>query len=201
MLYVCAYLFLYRFCFFLSFSAVVFLPVLRSPGAGSLCRDHAGRVIRVVWRIFAILFEILGCSCLLGCSVPLSFGVAALRICIRSRRSIVSGVKRVGRSMRPTCSLAVDQELETHCARLVRVSMRLVAGTADGHTASNAPDLFYVWQRLQRTVNPFGQLLVRNASVAGSPTETSSLLVPNNSVARKCCSGNPCRCPTSQLDA
>ena len=44
--------------------------------------------------------------------------------------------------MRPTCSLAVDQDLETHCARLARVSVRLVADTADGNTASNAPDLF-----------------------------------------------------------
>ena len=85
----------------------------------------------------AILFEILGSSCLLGCSVQLSFGVATLRICIRPCRPLVSGVKRVGRSMRPTCSLAVDQDLEAHCARLARVSMRLVADTADGHTASN----------------------------------------------------------------
>ena len=84
----------------------------------------------------AILWEILRCSCLLGCSVQLSFGVATLRICIRPRRPLVSGVKRVGRAMRPTCSLAVDQDLETHCAGLARVSMILVADTADGHTAS-----------------------------------------------------------------
>ena len=70
---------------------------------------------------------------LLGCSVQLSFGVATLRICIRPRRPLVSGVKRVGRAMRPTCSLAVDKDLETHCAGLARVSMRLVAVTLACH--------------------------------------------------------------------
>ena len=37
----------------------------------------------------AILFEILRCSCLLGFSVQLSFGVATSRICIRPRRPLV----------------------------------------------------------------------------------------------------------------
>ena len=91
-----------------------------------------------VWILLRYCLRSLGCSCLLRRSVQLSFGVATVRICIRPRRPIVSGVKRIGRAMRPTCALAVDQDLETHCARLVRVSMRLVTGTADGHTASNA---------------------------------------------------------------
>ena len=33
--------------------------------------------------------------------------------------------------MRPTCALAVVQDLETHCAGMTRVSMILVADTAD----------------------------------------------------------------------
>ena len=57
----------------------------------------------------AILFEILRCSCLLGCSFQLSFGVATLRVCIRPRRPLVSGVNHVNQAMRPTCSLAVVQ--------------------------------------------------------------------------------------------
>ena len=75
----------------------------------------------------AILFEILRCSCLLGFSVQLSFGVATLRICIKPRRPLVSGARRIGRAMRPTCALAVVQDLETHCAGMTRVNMRLVA--------------------------------------------------------------------------
>ena len=39
----------------------------------------------------------------------------------------VSGARRVGLAMRPTCTLAVVQDLETHCAGMTRVSMRLVA--------------------------------------------------------------------------
>ena len=75
----------------------------------------------------AILFEILRCSCLLGFSVQLSFGVATLRICIRPRRPLVSGARRIERAMRPTCALAVVQDLETHCAGMTRVSMRPVS--------------------------------------------------------------------------
>ena len=70
----------------------------------------------------AILFEILRCGCLLGFSVQLSFGVAS-----GPRRPLVSGARRIEQAMRPTCALAVVQDLETHCAGMTRVSMRLVA--------------------------------------------------------------------------
>ena len=71
----------------------------------------------------AILCEFLGCSCLLGFRFQLSFGVATLRICIRPRRPLMSGARRIERAMRPTCALAVVQGLETHFAGMTRVSM------------------------------------------------------------------------------
>ena len=54
----------------------------------------------------AILVEILRCSCLFGFGVQLSFGVETLRVCNWPRRPLVSGVRRIGRAMRPTCELA-----------------------------------------------------------------------------------------------
>ena len=72
----------------------------------------------------AILFEILRCSCLLGFSIQLSFGVATSRICIRPRRPLESGARRIEQAMRPTCALAVVQDLETHCAGMTRVGLR-----------------------------------------------------------------------------
>ena len=54
-------------------------------------------------------------------------GVATLRIRIRPRRPLVSGARRIGQAIRPTCAIVVVQDLETHCAEMTRVGMRLVA--------------------------------------------------------------------------
>ena len=95
-----------------------------------------------------------------------------------------------------SCPDGLSTELSDLSSRLECLLLRGSRHNAGYHRSTAISGRFpQVWQRL------FGQLLVRNASVAGSPTETSSLLVPNNSVARKRCSGNHCRCPTSQLDA
>ena len=68
----------------------------------------------LMFRVFCFLIERM-------------IGIATLRIRIRPRRPLVSGARRIGRAIRPTCAIAVVQDLETHYAEMTRVGVRLVA--------------------------------------------------------------------------
>ena len=109
-------------CFWRSLSLRVMECMWRLP------RSHPSLAGKVASRVNLLrcCLRSLRSRCLLGRSIQL-LCVATLRICIGPRRPLVSGASCAGRAMRPTCTLAVVQDLETHCTGMSRVSMRLVA--------------------------------------------------------------------------